>query len=111
MKSKSQKKLLVDGFNLLEQPSEYYENLQRESSIALRSRSLLSQVAKTISEAGGEIPEEDLAKMPLSQFIVIATRNGITIDIGVRKTSHGVSLGGPQWATNTDDPLNHDVPF
>ena len=87
-------KLLVDGHNLLKHPVEYYENLQREGEVALKSRKLLNHIVDVISQAGGELEEEALATMPLAQFIVMAMRNSIKIEI---------------MATYQDD--NFEVPF
>lgn len=74
-------KLLVDGHNLLKHPEEYYENLQREGTIALKSRKFLRRIESVIREAGGEFEEAQLAEMPLAQFIVLAMRNDIQLKI------------------------------
>jgi len=82
----------VDGHNLLKQPVEYYENLQRESSIAIQSRKLLKHIADVIERAGGEFNEETLSNMPLAQFIVMASRNDIRIEVSNKYSNDDIEV-------------------
>ena len=79
-------KLRVDGNNIFDKPIAHYEELRRESDIALRSRALLKSITKTIQDAGGAFEEDTLAEMTVAEFVVLAVRNSISIHVGYAKT-------------------------
>ena len=95
-------KPMIDGHNLFDHPTEYYEQMKREADIALQSRNLLTQIKRAVSLAGGAFDEQGLAEMPLAQFLVLMTRNGIDLS---------VSCKAGAYAHQPSNPDDSDVPF